>query len=90
VTFEELAEAPRELLDGPNGKMLANLQRQCIRASVRGFVAQVQLGLESAVSTSAATLALLEEQLGSPPEADGSSQRARQPAPERRKAQGGA
>jgi Phasin protein len=89
ATLEELAEAPRDLLDGPNGRMLADLQRQCIRASVRGFVAQVQLGLESAVSTNAATLALLEEQLGSSTEADGSGQPARRPAAERRNAQGG-
>jgi hypothetical protein len=68
TTLDELAGAPGGHEGGLNGGMLGDVQRQYLRASVRGFAAQIQLGLEGAVSTNAATLALLEEQLSAMPE----------------------
>lgn len=68
-TVEELGRLPSGL-DGTVGpELLLELQHRYVRASVLGFLAQVQVGLDAVASSSAAAFALVEDQLATVPEA---------------------
>jgi hypothetical protein len=61
-TMEGLAQVS----NGAGDRGPLDAQQHFLRASVLGFLTQLQLGLETAATTSAATLALLEDKLAHP------------------------
>jgi hypothetical protein len=52
-----------QITEGADGKGQLDASQRYLRASVLGFLTQLQLGLEAAAATSAVTLALLEDKL---------------------------